>query len=547
MACSCGGVYRYYVFGVIAFLMKKDKEILFMNKYAEQALREYNNEDTAAHLGGVDNRPFWNGYSTQFTFVPAFHFPKILRAKNYLFTAEDKNGIKHSFTAARPTASLAPIWADIPVGIVHLKVESLNEQGEVEHIAGARSFYKSMPFPGREAYPPKARTYRECALMAYRYIYNDEAVQHWLTYGKPMADYAHNVYPAKTIDGVIRAMVGYAKLEPTCAENALKLACRAADYLLSISFDGEHPLAGLPPTYSFKDLNAEAVNKVAPAAQKYASTTMMIYPIYAGIAYLTLSEATGDKKYFNAAIRIAEYYKKTVLPSGSWHLLRDCESGKPLSDNLCVNFGIVKFFHELYKKTQDEAWHQLEVGHYKYITDKCLKDYKWEGQFEDTAVSLPYENLTHFHANNLIDYIVKNLSDDKEMRAEAIELIRFVEDQFVVWGEHPAWNYTFGPAPRYYPAGLEQYDCYAPIDGSTATIMIAFANMYTLTKERLYLEKAMALADMITRVQNSKTGQIPTFWMGENCSYGYKNFWLNCMLGTADAMMNFAELTELLE
>ena len=55
--------------------------------------------------------------------------------------------------------------------------------------------------------------------------------------------------------------------------------------------------------------------------------------------------------------------------------------------------------------------------------------------------------------------------------------MRFVEDQFVVWGEHPEWNYIFGPKPRYYPAGLEQYDCYAPIDGSTATIMTAFANM----------------------------------------------------------------------
>ncbi len=515
-----------------------------MNKYAEQALLEYNSEETAAHLGGVDKRPFWNAYSTQFMFVPAFNFPKIFQTKNYLFTAEDKDGKIHTFTASRPTASLAPIWADIPVGVVHLRVESLNAAGEVEHIAGARSFYKSAPFPGRDAYPPKSRTYRECALAAYRYIYNDEAVQHWLKYGKPMADYAHNVYPAKTIGGVIGAMVAYAKLEPACAENALKLACRAADYLLSITFDGEHPLAGLPPTYSFENLNAEVVNKVAPAAQRYANTIMMIYPIYAGIAYLTLAEATGDEKYFNAAMRIAEYYKKNVLPSGSWYLVRDCKSGKPLSDNICIDFEIVNFFRMLYEKTQNETWHKLEIAHYHYITDKCLKEYKWEGQFEDTAISQPYENLTHFHANNLIEYISKYHPDDKKMVEEAVDLIRFVEDQFVVWGEHPAWNYTFGPAPRHYPAGLEQYDCYAPIDSSTATIMTAFANMYRLKGNRLYLEKAKALADMITRVQNSETGQIPTFWMGENCAYGYVNFWLNCLLYTANAMMSFAELIE---
>ena len=56
-----------------------------MDKYAEQALKEYNSEATAAHPGGVDNRPFWNVYSTQFMYAPAFHFPRILLAKQYLF------------------------------------------------------------------------------------------------------------------------------------------------------------------------------------------------------------------------------------------------------------------------------------------------------------------------------------------------------------------------------------------------------------------------------------------------------------------------------
>ena len=517
---------------------------IFMDKYAEQALQEYNSEETAAHLGGVDNRPFWNVYSTQFTFVPAFHFPRILLAKGYLFTAEDKDGVKHTFTADWPTASLAPIWAELPVGVVHLTVESLDENGNPKHIAGARSFYKCTPFPGRNAYPPKARTYRESALAAYRYVYNDEAVQYWLHHGKPMPDYAHNVYPAKTIDAVVRAMVAYAKLEPTCAETALKLACRAADYLLSISFGAGHPLEGLPPTYSFENLNAEAVNKVAPAAQNCVGTTMMIYPVSAGIAYLTLAEATGEEKYFNAALCIAEYYKKTLLPCGSWYLLYDCATGKPLSENICLDFKFVNFFQMLYQKTKDETWHNLEVAHYKYITDKCLKEYKWEGQFEDTPVSLPYANLTHFHPNNLIDYITRTFAGDEKMVAVAVDLMRFVEDQFVVWGEHPAWNINWASDIWHYPAGLEQYYCYAPIDSSTTTIFLAFMNMYKLTGDRLYMEKAMTLADMITRVQNPETGIVPTFFMGENCAYGYENFWINCLLYTANGMMKIAEFVE---
>lgn len=517
-----------------------------MNEYAKKALMEYNSEETATHLGGKNGRPFWNGYATQFIFAPSFQFPKIRRASGYLFTAEDKEGVRHTFTATLPTASLAPIWGNIPVGVVHLKVEALNEDGQVEHIAGARSFFKSAPFPGRDAYPKKRCSYRECALKAYRYIYNDEMVQHWLKFGKPMADYAHNVYPAKTISSIVTAMVAYAKMQPTEAENALKLACRAADYLLSISFDDKHPLAGLPPTYSFENLNAEAVNKVAPAAQSCVGTMMMLYPISAGMAYLTLSEATGEKKYFDATMRIAEYYKANVLPSGSWYLLYDCAKGKPLSTNVCADFNMVNFFHRVYEKTKDEVWRKLEIDNYQYILNKCLKEYKWEGQFEDIPVSLTaYDNLTHFLPDRLIAYIAKNHSKDEAMVSEAVDLMRFVEDQFVVWGEYPKWNKAdWGAEPLHSPAGLEQYDCYVPIDSSTATIMTAFSDLYKLTGERLYLEKAMALADMITRVQNVETGCIPTFWMGENCEYGYKNFWINCLQVTAYQMMRLAELIE---
>ncbi len=515
-----------------------------MDKYREQALLEYNGENTAAHPGGVCGRPFWNLNSSQFMFVPTFQFPRIPGISEYLFTAEDKDGKVHSFKSDSPVASLAPVWGDIPVGMVCLKVESVGKDGAPGYLVGARTFYKSAPFPGRSAFPSKARSYRECALAAFRYIYNEPMVQHWLINGTPMPDYPHNVYPAKTIDSIIRAMVYYAKLEPSEKENALKLACRAADYLLSISFEGDHPLAGLPPTYSFKGLDAEAVNKVAPAAQNCVGTTMMIYPVSAGIAYLTLAAATGNDKYFKAALRIAEYYKANVLPSGSWYLLYDCDSGKPLSNNVCVNFKFVDFFRMLYEKTNDEAWHELELGCYNYIVETCLKNYNWEGQFEDVAVSGNYQNLTHFTANNLIAYISKNLSDDDKMISEAIDLMRYVEDQFVVWGAHPDWNLNFKEEIRHFPAGLEQYFCYAPIDSSTTVIMSAFASMYIITKDRLYLEKAMTLADAVTRKQDLKTGMIPTFWIGENCEYGYENFWINCHLYSAIAMMELAELTE---
>ncbi len=515
-----------------------------MDKYAKQALLEYNNEKTTPHPGGINGRPFWNINSSQFIFAPTLYFPSVPQAHTYLFTLKDKNDKLHVFKSKEAISSLAPIWCDIPTGMSTLKVEALDEKENVIQLVGERTFFKCDPFPGRDALPPRAKSYRECALEAFRFVYEDPMVQHWLLYGVPEPDYPHNAYPAKMIASIIKAMVYYAKIEPNNAENALKLACRAADYLLSISFDADHPLAYLPPTYSFKGLNVESVNKVAPAAWGCRNTTMMIYPVDAGVGYLTLFDATGDEKYFTAALRIAEYYKANVLPCGSWYLLYDCETGKPLSDNICVNFNFVNFFHILYEKTKEETWRELELGFYKYICEVCLKPYKWEGQFEDVKVSADYQNLTHFTAGNMIEYISENLANDENMVAEAVDLMRFIEDQFVVWGEFSPLEAYGSNSIRYSPAGLEQYYCYCPIDSSTTSIMKDFIYMYRLKKDRLYLEKAMALGDTITRMQDPDSGMVPTFFMGENCAEGRRNFWINCQIFTAFEMLRLAELTE---
>lgn len=515
-----------------------------MDQYAEQALLEYNSEECTPHPGGVNGRAYWNICSSQFMFAPQFYFPKLPKARKFRYTVMDKNNVSHTFISENSEATLAPIWGELPEGLATLTVEALDWDDNVLHVAGVRAFYKCAPFPGRTAYPPKARSYRECALMALRYVYQDHAVRYWLENGVPEPDYAHNAYPAKTISSIIEAMIAYAQLDSDNAENAMLLARRAADYLLSITPGEGDPLAHLPPTYSFQGLNVESVNKVAPAAWDCRETTMMIYPVFAANAFLNLFQATGDQKYFDAALRIAEHYKRTVLPSGSWYLLLDCKTGKPLTNNICIEFRFVEFFRKLHQMTNDACWHELEEAHYNYICEACLKTYKWEGQFEDVKVSGNYRNLTHFTANKLIGYITDRFSDDKEQIDVAVDLMRFIEDQFVLWGEYPHWDPNAKYEPHHTPAGLEQYFCYSPIDSSTTTIMTGFTNMYRLTKNRLYLEKALTLADTVTRRQDPETGLSPTFWVGENCAEGRRNFWINCQIHVAFSMMKMAELTE---
>jgi maltose/maltodextrin transport system substrate-binding protein len=512
-----------------------------MENFAARALEEYN---IAVHPGGVNGRPFWNMNSTQFTFAPSFGFSSLPNgaAWEFLYTATDKNGKKHSFRAKKPTEPLSPIWSEIPTGLVTLQVDALDREGNVITPIGARSFFKCSPFPGRENLPGRDRSYKDAAIMAYKYVFEQSMVRHWLEYGTPDPDFPHNVYPAKTFSSVISAMITYAKLSPEDADEALKIAKAAADYMLSITYAEDSPLCGLPPTYCFKGLNVDKVNEVAPAAWGCRDTTMLIYPATAGDAYLKMFDATKDQKYYDAAVTIADYYKTHVQANGSWYLQISAETGLNLTDNFCNYFSILGFLAHMKNRTGESIWGELADNYFAYLKKAGLDEYNWEGQFEDITPSPAYTNLTHFPADNMITYLLENKSDDLEMLEAAKELMRFVEDQFVVWDEFAPWISWLNPEVKS-PAGLEQYFCYWPIDASGAKIMTTFLDVYEATNDKLYFEKAAALGDMLTRMQNPESGVIPTFWTSKKNIEGLHNFWINCHIASAAALYRLAEIT----
>lgn len=512
-----------------------------MDQFAKMALEEYNSSERTVRRAG-SGKPFWNVNSSQFMFVPQLEFPEIPGARAYLFTATDSEGKTHSFEAATPIEPLTAIWSEIPEGFVSLKVEAIHLRGDEKILAGARTFWKSAPFPGRAALPPRARSYRECARMAFDYLFRDPATQHWLEHGVPDPSYFGNVYPSKMISGIVRAMVAYAEMAPEMAERALALAKNAADYLLLITYPEGSPLAGLPPTYSFLGLDRENVNRNAVAAEGREFTLMAIYPAFVGSAYLMLERATGDKKYLEAAKMIAEYYAAAVLPNGSWYLLLDARSGAPMGENCCQHFGILNFLTAYADRTGDGGYRELADRYFAYLSSTCLDGYNWEGQFEDVKLTTNYHNLTHLTADSMISYVAKNMADDPEMIAVCEELVRYVEDQFVVWGRYAPWNRSLQPGGTFRsPAALEQYEWYVPIDGSTGAVMRAMLDLYGVTGNRLLLEKACALGDAITRMQHPESGVIPTHWMSEDPARDLYNFWINCHIGTAFNMLYLAE------
>ncbi len=486
-------------------------------------------------------KPFWNAEAFQFMYAPSFQFQPISGCKKYRFTARDNNGRLRTFDAPKPSAPLTEIWKDLPEGVVELTVKTVNEDNSEGYTVGARTFWKLAPF---NTDLPKAKcSYKECAARAFDYIMNLDFVRHWLKYGVPDPNYLLNVYPSKTHSSIIDAMVSYILLCPEKTDNALKIATSIADYLLKITPD-KGALNGVPPTYNLDYCDVAQNHFMGSVVDERQNTVMMIYPSYVGKAYLQIESITKDKKYLDAAIKIGEFYYNSVQKNGSWYIIIDNESAQPLSTNYCDPMpNIVPFLMMLYERTGNEKWKELTDNTISYVEKDTLLRYNWEGQFEDSGLSSNYSNLTHFGADALVRYYAAYHSDDESRMKIADDIMRFIEDQFVVWSKPAPWNKDSEDVSLWpVPSALEQYNWYVPIDASVAIIVKTFVAMYKAGRGELHLAKAKALTDTITRVQH-EDGMIPTHWMDEKTLNGH-NFWINCMIATASTVEEMAELTE---
>ena len=510
--------------------------------YAKIALEEYTSEEKSPHFGGRNGKPYWDVNAPQCIYNPAFIFPKIIGAKEYRYTVTDCNGTEYTFMAKRPNSYLTPVWDKLPTGMVTIKVEAQDEWKKQWYLSGVRTVFKADPFPGRDKLPARACSYRESATKALAFVFHDPKVQSWLTDGKPSRNLPVFNFVSKIVGGIVGGMIDYAKLAPEHTEKALQIAKIGADFLIDISYGEDTAIPGIPRTYYYA---SDEINDASNIPEQRKFMVMMIYPAITGTVYLDLAEATGEQKYRDAALHIAEFYKKTVQPNGSWTLLIDAKTGAPQSHKYCIHFGISRFLRKVATVTGDDRWLEMDKNYFDYIVSSCLDNYDWQGQFEDAEVSDNYSNLSHFTADEMVMYLAKNCADDPEKISDAEYLMRFVEDQFVTWGKFAPYISINTPEEAdywYSPAGLEQYNWYVPIDSSTATIFRTFLELHKATGDPLLLEKACALADSTTRMQNAETGMIPTHWIFQNCMAEMDGwFWFNCHIATARALMDLAD------
>jgi len=475
-------------------------------------------------------QPFWNEKAKMFKHAPSFQSDNtswvLPNPKCYSYSAFSFTDNKYyTFTGNTPYESLTPIWDQLPNGEVYLKVEAVSMEEKSLLLAGSRLFHKATVFC--PPYPEAKYSYEEAFLKGLRFMYNQNHIKNWYKTGKPDHD-LHKLYcySALEVGSVVNAMLLYHKKFPQ-NDTSLTIAGKAANYLLAHAEPSGAPLEYFPQVYEGENLTAG----------KFGKEIIMTEPAATGRIFLTLYESTGKKEYFNAALRIAQTYVRTQLSSGTWYIRIIKATGNPASEVPCIPISIVNFLTLLVEKYNRTDFQTTIDQAISWIWENPKKTFNWTGQFEDVAAVKPYQNLTHYEAAWFAQYLLKNMDKDTTYLAHAKELIRFCEDQFVVW-EKPGIYDNWGHASDGWlmPAVLEQYSCYVPIDASAAQMIETFYLAYEKTGDAIYFEKAMALANSIVNVQQ-ENGKIPTFW-----APGFDEFWNNCMVSSLTMLEKFCTI-----
>ena len=509
-------------------------------KSNSQAAREYL---IPVRPGYEGRNSWWNRFSPKFIYAPAFDVKEIEGAAQYRFTITDQGsgGLLASFTADTPAAPLSEVWNDIPVGTVHLSIDALDGQGAVLQHLFDRDFLRDFPFNG--PYPGAPRSYSEAARRALLYVHRMSQVQKWLDSTEPDMSYFLYSYPAKIVSAVIDNECLLAELMPEYKTECETISRHCADFLISISQGPEAPLAFFPPTY-YGDMAASG----DPANK---GKTMALEAVKAAQAFLNLYRMTGDDAYLHRALGITDTYARLQTPEGAFPIKLDFETGRAACPGLGVPDPVITLVQRLQQEFGIHDYDAMLDRCVKWIKDVALKSFDLTGQFEDTSVDVEtHQNLTHWSAEPFAIYLLSKEDATADEIADAVDLTRFSEDQFVYWDALPASNglksiCTPCAYEQYwnddvkFKGSTEQFRYMTPIDCSSANIMLAFAKCYEATGDGLMLQKAKALGDNLVACQDVM-GKIPTIQ-----SPYLPDFWINCQCYTVKALLEVESIIEI--
>jgi hypothetical protein len=501
--------------------------LVFIFSFCDKA-KKVNNDFAAISLnksirpirpGIPGKQPFWNINSRRFIYAPAFDFTEITGAKRYRFTATTTiDSLTYIFESSKPWHTLSPIWKQLPNTQIQLKVEAVdNETGESIKTVGTRTFLKSPPFNGIHNEP--AYSYNESGYRNLHNLLHQAKIQYWLQHDLPDPGYPLWSHPTKIMSALVIGMIHYAKYFPDAndMDQALNIANTVVNFLLSMREPAGSPLEYWPPTYW---------DGIPRDEHPYFHQQIMTNtPAIGATMFLDLYDFTSEDKYFIAAKQIADTYAKTQMEIGTWPQIMHTHTGKAVKSNMLIPTMVIELFDRFLEQYQIFDYAESRRKAFDWCMENPVKTFNWQAQFEDTRPLSQFKNLAREEATELARILFKESKQNPEYIDLAKDLLRFTEDQFIVWqssdpvlsypwfSKESKWNGTTleSGCDWFIPCVLEQYKFYTPIARSSQLMILAYLEAFEYTGEKIFHAQAVTIANTLTIAQQYHGGgEIPT-------------------------------------
>ena len=439
--------------------------------------------------------------------------------------------------ADQSTVDLDAIWSDLPLGILQLTGRAFDVAGELLGVTPLKTLVKG----------PDWNDHVSAAL---EYQTTGAGVIDYLCHGLPMAPH-HPNDPAYMWHASVRPVGGEMgtdlQFPALCYSSLIKLfltgsrlglgddliarSRRLADFLIDHPMVSAGPLANLPMSTMGQDGAGGLHEK---------DRTTLVRIGWTGCMMLDLADATGEQRYLDYAHHLGEVLLAAQRADGSWPYRVRLSDAAVVESYTAAGTMALLLFERMLESADDPRYAPAFERGLAWVLANPVRTGLWQQMYEDVPSLEPYDNLEQWAALETAMLLLRR----KRSNAVAIaqKLVRYVEDQFVLFGDEASLPVPYCPST---PAVLEQYRCYWPMDFHTSNYVRAALALYRATDNITWAHKAVASANTIvhcrrpdgrlsTLVPDRRLGTTPPF-----------TDWFNCMAHAADVLLTLGpELTE---
>ncbi|HEX5790469.1 MAG TPA: hypothetical protein VFY13_04910 [Luteolibacter sp.] len=317
-------------------------------------------------------------------------------------------------------------------------------------------------------------------------------------------------YPAFHHALMIRTLVGYARYSGE--QRPIAEAIKLADWEIAHSTPADWPYAKLPwSTFEAKK----------PGGFRDKSGLMPDKAAIMALAYLQLQEATGEKRFQQAAEAIATTLAARQRENGTWPFRVDPKTEQVIEEYTSSVIYAVELFEALdklngndrYRASRDKAWNWLVNG--------PIKTKEFRGFYEDIPPSP--SGRTNYDCLDTIRYLLANRTATNGYLEMAVDLNAWVEKVFMdkIAGFEPAEGIR------------EQLQCNVVM------------GIHSLNWASMLLELSKATGDETLKQRALQTANYITYYLQPDnrivVGFEYNQWWYSCHSGAILYLLDFAK------